>query len=114
MTMAYIKKLPSGNYQAQIRLKDLKPIIKTFKTKRDATTFVRKVEGDLKLARSLGDPVTTRITLATLIEDFLDQYDKKNCNIGTRLNWWKKQYGSISLAQFNKNHVVEGIKVLRY
>lgn len=32
--MAYIRKLKSGNYQVQIRLSGLKPISKTFPTKK--------------------------------------------------------------------------------
>jgi len=44
--MAYIKKLSSGNFQAQIRLKGLKPISKTFSTKTLALQFARMVEGD--------------------------------------------------------------------
>ncbi len=44
--MAYINKLPSGNYQTQIRLKGLEPITKTFPTKKLATKFVREVDDD--------------------------------------------------------------------
>ena len=45
--MAYIKKLASGNFQAQIRLKGLQPICKTFSSKALATQFVRQVKGEL-------------------------------------------------------------------
>ncbi len=62
--MAYIRKLPSGKYQVQIRQKGLRPISKSFQKKKDATAFARKVEGDSKLAQALGDPVTNQNTLS--------------------------------------------------
>ena len=49
--MAYINKLSSGNFQVQIRLKGLKPIYKTFSTKKMATDFARQVEGDTAALR---------------------------------------------------------------
>ena len=110
--MPYYKKLPSGNYQVQIRLKGLKPIVKSFPSKKLATEFARKVEGDSKLSQALGNPVTTQTTLSLLIEDFLSQYNKKDANIYTRLAWWDKHYGSLSIAEFNQTHVVEGIRTL--
>ncbi|MCU7836713.1 MAG: site-specific integrase [gamma proteobacterium symbiont of Taylorina sp.] len=110
--MAYIKKLPSGKYQVQIRLKGLRPISKSFKKKKDATDFARKVEGDIELARALGDPVTNKSTLADLIDDYLEQYDKKDQNAYTRLKWWHDQYGDRILTQFSSCDVQEGISIL--
>jgi len=68
--MANIRKTKTG-YQATIRLKDLKPIYKTFPTKRLATAFVREVEGDAILQKSLGRVIKTVITF----DDFLLQYE---------------------------------------
>ncbi len=110
--MAYIRKLPSGKYQVQIRQTGLRPITKSFLKKKDATAFARKVEGDSKLAQALGDPVTNQNTLSELINEFLEQYTKKDSNIFARLKWWKEQYGNCTLAQFSSNEVQEGIKTL--
>ncbi|MCU7836734.1 MAG: transposase [gamma proteobacterium symbiont of Taylorina sp.] len=74
--------------------------------------YARKVEGDIKLAMALGDPVTTQTTLSVLIDDFLKQYNKKDTNINTRLAWWDSQYGPIPISQFNQIYVLEGIKTL--
>jgi hypothetical protein len=49
--MAYLKKLASGNWQTQIRLKGLKPITRTFSTKTKAKEFAREIEGNSELAR---------------------------------------------------------------
>ena len=110
--MAYIRKLPSGKYQVQIRQKGLRPIFKSFKKKKDATAFARKVEGNSKLAQALGDPVTNQNTLSVLINEFLEQYTRKDNNIFTRLKWRKEQYGKFTLARFSSNEVQEGIKTL--
>ncbi len=52
--MAYIRKLSSGNYQVQVRLKGLKPITRTFSTKTLAKEFAREIEGNSEMARKLG------------------------------------------------------------
>ena len=79
-----VKKLPSGNYQAQIRLKGLKPITKSFKTKKNATAFVREVEGNAELALALGNPINQNITLSNLIRySFNNPYQDSSCIITT-------------------------------
>ncbi|NOQ79951.1 MAG: hypothetical protein GQ546_11195, partial [Gammaproteobacteria bacterium] len=85
--MAYIRKLTSGKYQVQIRQSGLKTISKTFPRKKDASLFAAQVEADRKLAQSLGDPLTSKLTLTNLIDDFIEQYNKKDHDINTRLNW---------------------------
>jgi len=84
--MATIRKLPSGNYQAVIRLSGLKPIRKTFNTMRDALVFSRTVEGDLKLSNALGNPVLHSLTLIHLIDDYLQQFTGKDNNVIYSLN----------------------------
>ena len=71
--MAYIKKLASGNFQAQIRLKGLQPICKTFSSKALATQFVRQVEGDTELQRKLGLPACKSLAFSELVDQYLAQ-----------------------------------------
>ena len=52
--MAYIRKLSSGNFQVQVRLKGLKPITRSFSNKTLAKEFAREIEGNSELARKLG------------------------------------------------------------
>ena len=47
--MAYIRKLPSGNFQVQVRLKGLKPITRSFSNKTLAKEFAREIEGNSEL-----------------------------------------------------------------
>ena len=110
--MATIRKLKSGNYQVQIRLSGLKAITKTFPTKTLATKFQREVEGDSKLQQSLGNPILGRLTLSKLIDDYMMQYSGKDKCVVSRLNWWYKEYGSLSLNPINQFKIREGLKKL--
>jgi len=60
--MATIRKLPSGKFQAIVRLKQLKPIYATFPTKTKAKQWAKTVEDDTALARKLshGDDISLR------------------------------------------------------
>ncbi len=51
--MPTIRKLPSGKFQAIVRLKNLKPIYSTFPTKTKAKQWAQAVENDTALARKL-------------------------------------------------------------
>ena len=42
--MANIRQLSSGNWQAQIRRRGLKPVVKSFKTKVEASRWARLLE----------------------------------------------------------------------
>ncbi|MEQ8776239.1 MAG: site-specific integrase, partial [Marinoscillum sp.] len=60
--MATIRKLPSGKFQAIVRLKNLKPLYATLPTKAKAKQWAQAVETDTALARKLrhGDDVSLR------------------------------------------------------
>ena len=110
--MATIRKLPSGNYQAIVRLAKLKPIRRTFNTKRDALAFSRTVEGDAKLSNALGNPVLHSLTLAHLIDSYLQQFTGKDHNVIYRLRYWRHHYGKLPLKDFTSETIRNGIKSL--
>ena len=60
--MATIRKLPSGKFQAIVRLKHLKPLYATFPTKTKAKQWEHTVEADTALAQkvSQGDELSLR------------------------------------------------------
>ncbi len=73
--MAYLKKLASGNWQTQVRLKGLKSITRTFSIKTKAKEFTREIEGNSELARKMGTPVSRVLTFSQLVELYLSQYN---------------------------------------
>ena len=90
--MAYINKLSSGNFQVQIRLKGLKPIYKTFSTKKMATDFARQVEGDSELQRKLGSPVVSMLLFPEAVSLYLSQITLRDQSAPSRILYWKKLF----------------------
>ena len=85
--MASIRKLKSGNYQVQIRLIGLRPIIRSFSTKKKSQEFARQVEGDSELARKLGAPVIQSLSFSDLVDKYMDQYPGKDPSTIGRLDY---------------------------
>ena len=100
--MAYIKKLSSGNFQAQIRLKGLKPISKTFSTKTLALQFARMVEGDSELARKLGTPQSLSINFSSLVDEYLAQANFRDKSARGRILFWVKHFGDMSMHSIDE------------
>ena len=75
--MASIRKKPSGKYEAQVRIKGLRPLSRTFTTKKLAIQFVREVEGDSELARKLGAPVVKALTFQQLSDMYMSHIKEK-------------------------------------
>jgi hypothetical protein len=93
--MAYIRKR-GKKYHVEINLTGLKPIYASFETRRQATDFARKVEGDKKLQQQLGG---ISESIPDLIKLFLEQYTKKDKSLGQRLEFWIKELGDVPAVQ---------------
>lgn len=104
--MATIRKRPSGNYEVQIHLSGLKPIVKTFPTKTLAKQFQRKVEGNIKLQQALGKPIIESITFLEVSDLYMEQYTKKDArNMVSRLGWWCKKLGDCPITEITQLQV---------
>jgi len=114
--MATIQKitLKSGkaSYRVFIRLGNDKPITKTFKNKKSAIEYSRRIEGDNELALAMGDPVTNGLLLSTLIDEYTGQFSGKDKNVFYRLAWWYEHYGYMSLADISHTTIRKGLKQL--
>jgi len=100
--MASIRKLKSGNYQFQIRLQGLRPIVCSFCTKKKSQEFARQVEGDSELARKLGAPVIHVLTFNDLVDKYMDQYQGKDPSTIGRLNYWITRFGDKLVTQIDE------------
>lgn len=113
--MASIAKLDnrkSKPWQVRIRRKG-KTIVHYFRTKREGADFAAKVEADFdKWSRLLGGELKKH-TLADLIDRYMRQWSGKDHNTPSRLAWWRKHYGDLSLAEFNDDVVREAIARLK-
>ncbi len=111
--MAYIKeyltKSGEKRYQAQVRLKGLRPIVRTFSRKKDATAFVRHVEGDSELSRKLGMPFVESISFKDLIDLYMKQYAGQDLSVVSRLDFWVKRFGDKPIINIDEEDVDDGL-----
>jgi len=110
--MAHIKKLPSGNFQVQIRLKGLKPIYKSFSTKKMATDFARQVEGNSELQRKLGVPVVSLLSFSEAVRLYLSQMTLRDQSAPSRILYWKKRFHDLPINQIDEFMVDEALHEL--
>lgn len=107
--MASIRKLQSGNYQVQIRITGLPPVSKSFSKKKDATAFVKAVEGDTELLRKLGKASAQIPTFTELCNLYLAQYSgKDHCTTG-KLDWWCQRFGNLPVTKVDEFMVDAGL-----
>ncbi len=114
--MATIQKVinaTSISYRVFIRRKGIKTITKTFPSKRLASQFVLKLEGDSQLLLAFGGK-SSKITFKELSVDYLlngfkgkDVIDQKS-----KLNYWNKLIGKKELIYVTKSDISNGLHKL--
>ncbi len=107
--MASIRKLKSGNYQVQIRLQGLLPIVRSFSTKKKSLEFARQVEGDTEIARKLGAPIVQLLTFGELVDKYMTQYRGKDPSTEGRLRYWVKRFGISQVTEVDEFDVDDGL-----
>jgi integrase len=107
--MAYIKKLSTGNFQVQIRLKGLKPIYKTFSTQTLAKQFARQVEGDTELQRKLGTPTAQMLLFSEAVVQYLSSTHLRDQSAPSRIAYWKDLLGDKPVNAIDEYMVDEAL-----
>ena len=108
--MAYIQKKvgidgTSYSYKATIKLNSKYLTSKTFKTKRLAQIWAKKIEDDLALMDALASEGAT-ITLNELAREFKDNYQGKDeKTLFRRIDWWVEQLGESRLTEIHTKQV---------
>jgi len=100
-------------YLVQIRVQGYEPVHGSFKTKKEATEFVRKTEGDMDKYSHITGSVLKQHTLTDLIDQFVKTWTKKDTQTIQRIYWWKEKYGHVKLADFKIETVQAGLDILR-
>lgn len=96
--MATIIKTPAGTFRAIIRTKN-KSITKTFKLKKLATAWAKRIEGDADLLAATGMSGAF-IPFSKLADEFHDQWQGKD-NINSKIRFWKEQLGDTPLIKID-------------
>ena len=114
--MATIQKVinsTSISYRVFIRRKGIKTITKTFPSKRLASQFVLKLEGDSQLLLAFGGK-SSKITFNELSVDYLLNGLKGKGLIDqkSKLNYWNKLIGKKELIYVTKSDISNGLHKL--
>ena len=124
--MATIRKLPSGRFQAVVRLKGMKPLYATFPTKSKAKLWARTVEEDTALARKLTRDELTPAHLITvettsgkhsiavpmfsdLVDHYMEQYSGRDRGTQGKLDFWIDRFGDKLVTDITEFDVDDGL-----
>lgn len=95
------------SYLAQVRVTGFKPTSKAFSKQADAKAWAKALEEDLRKQRQQGatSEDVTRITVAQLIESYLDDPDtaalRYNDSLSLLLAWWSNECGTVRVLDLN-------------
>ena len=105
-----ITNLKGVSYRVYIRSKGIKLITKTFPSKRLASQFVLKIEGDRQLQLAFGGK-SSKTTFDELSVDYLLKGFKGKSLVDqkSRLNYWNQLLGSKQLLYVTKSDIVNGL-----
>lgn len=125
--MAYIRKLPSGKFQATVRLKGLRPLYSTFSTKTKARQWALSVESDTAVARRLhvGDDLTLdqarRVETCTgsimcvvpsfseFVEEFITNTAIADKSMVGRILFWKKTFNAKLVTNISPEEIDDAL-----
>lgn len=117
--MASIQKVQNKTgkraYRVFIRQPGLRPITKTFSTKKCAQDYARRVEGDAETAEALGGEsaaIMQTMTLADLIDKFMLHYTGRGHGTVSQVNWWRDNFGDTKLAKIDRSCIRKGLRML--
>lgn len=125
--MPTIRKLPSGNYQAIVRLKNLKPLYASFPTKTKAKQWAQAVESDTALARKLACGEDLSLQQAVQIEtskgtircivplfadwatEFLETTTMADKSAAGRIKYWQERFQQKLVTDITPEDVDEAL-----
>ena len=106
--MANVRQLSSGNWQAQISRRGLKPVVKSFKTKVEASRWARLLESEMDRGVFVDRSESERTTMSELFDRYLAEVTpkKKSARSETcHLNYLKRHFGAFSPAALKSVHI---------
>jgi len=106
-TMANIRK-HRDKWQAQIRLKGIKPITKSFVKRSDAMRWARAVEGEITVGTYVDPRKAETTLLASVIDQYLAQIEERGVKDNarrSRLGRLRGRPGRLCAQQANHQHI---------
>jgi integrase len=109
--MATITKTKAGTYKAIIRRNNKALKTKTFKLKKHAREWARKIEGDTDLIKLYGSHGASA-TFNQLADEYEKWWSPDHNTIGLsfRLGFWRKQYGDTRIVDIDSYSIRAALK----
>lgn len=113
--MAIIEERKSKNgevtYRVKIRIKDQKPVSRTFERKHDAKVWMVETEAALRKRRNFPLSEGADKTVSDLIDAYIKievpKLGRMSERVPTYLKWWRAEIGHIKLAQLRPGKLAE-------
>ena len=108
--MASVRELETGNWQAQVRRRGQKPVVRTFKTKLEASRWARLLESEMDRGVFLDRTQAERGTIGELIDRYLTEVTprkKSATKEKQRLEALKQHFGAYSIAALRSTHIAQ-------
>jgi integrase len=108
MSMANIRQLPTGNWQAQVRRRGVKPVTTTFKSKQEASRWARLLESEIDRGLFVDRSEAERTSIGDLIDRYMREVTPKKKSAKKeiqRLKALKRYFGSFSVAGLRSTHI---------
>ena len=67
--------------------------------------FSKRVEGNREQALAIGNGAARSLVLGDLIDAFIEQYDKRDATILSRLSWWKEHHDGLRMIDLDRARV---------
>ncbi|MBK8019793.1 MAG: site-specific integrase [Betaproteobacteria bacterium] len=108
--MASIRQMASGKWQAQVRRRGIKPVVRSFGNKTDATRWARQLEAELDRGVFVDRSEAERTSLAVLIDRYLAEVTpakKSASRERLTLSALRNQFGAFSPVTLRPTHISE-------
>lgn len=115
--MATITKRPGRRggytYRVQIRRRGHPPLNKSFDRRKDAESWAREHDREVKLAGAFTDTKGRNKTLADMIDRYMEEYAGRDYTRVSRLAWWKGHLGHMRLPNVTSDLIADSLDTLR-
>src|ERR1700685_3195623 len=98
-------------YRAQVRVKGRPPESKTFTNRKDAKEWAATLESAITDARYFPSRKAQRTLFAELVERYRRDV-QRDPSRGAHLDWWKKRFLGLTIAEITTDKVAEARDVL--
>jgi hypothetical protein len=107
--MASIRK-HRDKWQAQIRLRGIKPVSKTFPKRAQAVTWAQITESEILRSVYVDPRPADSVTISDLLERYLDELPENSSHLGPKCSRCKRlseRLGRFSLGKLSATHLAE-------